>query len=377
MGLDADPVQLSKLGNETDQQRVVPERKVLTMKRRGLLAGLVSATMLSALIVPDAARATTNRSTKKAKAKTTKPAAVKTTRKAKSAGPSLTVKAPSAATATVGGCPVFPPDNPWNTDVSRFPIHPRSEQWVAAVNAGGKTLHPDTGANPAYGIPYVVVPANQAQVPVTYTEFGDESDPGPFPIPTDAPIESGSDRHVLVVQSGTCQLFELFNARKTSGGWEASSGAKFDLRSNALRPAGWTSADAAGLPILPGLLRYDEVAAGEIRHALRFTAPTTQRAYILPARHFAGIPDDRVPPMGARFRLRSNVDLSGYRGHALVILRALQRYGMIVADNGSSWFISGATDARWNDADLGQLKTVPGAWFEVVDTGAVVTAVGP
>ena len=272
---------------------------------------------------------------------------------------------------------MLPADSPWNTDISRLLLHPRSEQWVASVNSSRKTLHPDTGSNPEYGIPYVVVPSNQAAVPVAYTEYGDESDPGPFPIPADAPVELGSDRHVLVLQSGTCQLFELFNAKRKGAGWEASSGAKFDLRSNALRPAGWTSADAAGLPILPGLLRYDEVASGEIHHALRFTVGTTQRAYILPARHFAGIPDDRVPPMGARFRLRSTVDLSGYRGHALVILRALQRYGMIVADNGSSWFISGSTDTRWNDADLDQLKTVPGAWFEVVDTGPVITAVGP
>lgn len=239
------------------------------------------------------------------------------------------------------------------------------------------TLHPDTGSNPEYGIPYVVVPPSQPLVPIRYTDYADESDPGPFPIPADAPVEAGADRHLLVLQSGTCRLYELFNARSSATGWDASSGATFDLRSNALRPAGWTSADAAGLPILPGLLRYDEVASGEIRHALRFTISTSQRAYIPPARHFAGIPDDRVPPMGARFRLRRDVDLSRYRGQALVILRALQRYGMIVADNGSSWFISGAADKRWNDDDLGQLKTVPGSWFDVVDTGAVVTSAAP
>ena len=274
----------------------------------------------------------------------------------------------------IGGCSVFPSDNPWNLDISALPLHPRSAQWVASVNSTRTTLHPDTGSNPEYGIPYVVVPSSQPHVQVRYTDYGDESDTGPFPIPPDAPVEAGGDRHVLVVQSGTCRLYELFNARRSGGGWEASSGAVFDLRSNVLRPAGWTSADAAGLPILPGLLRYDEVASGEIRHALRFTVSTSQRASILPARHFAGIPDDRVPPMGARFRLRRDVDLSHYRGHALVILRALQRYGMIVADNGSSWFITGAADKRWNDDDLGQLKTVPGAWFDVVDTGPVVTS---
>ena len=305
--------------------------------------------------------------------KTTKPKALSTP--GMPAGP--IVPSSSGSSPMIGGCPVFPSDNPWNLDVSALPLHPRSAQWVASVNSTRTTLHPDTGSNPEYGIPYVVVPSSQPLVQVRYTDYGDQSDPGPFPIPGDAPVEAGGDRHVLVVQSGTFRLYELFNARRSDSGWEASSGATFDLRSNALRPAGWTSADAAGLPILPGLLRYDEVASGEIRHALRFTVGTSQRAYISPARHFAGIPDDRVPPMGARFRLRRDVDISRYRGHALVILRALQRYGMIVADNGSSWFITGATDKRWNDDDLGQLKTVPGAWFEVVDTGPVVTSAPP
>jgi hypothetical protein len=273
---------------------------------------------------------------------------------------------------TIGGCPVFPDTNPWNVDVSAVGVHPQSSTWVASVNASRSTLHPDVGSNPDYGIPYVVVPSDTPRVAVRYTDYGDESDPGPFPVPMNAPVEGGSDRHVLVVQSGSCELFELFNAQHDGSGWSASSGARYDLRSNALRPAGWTSADAAGLPILPGLLRYDEVASGEIRHALRFTVARTQRAYIAPARHQAGRADPALPPMGARFRLRADVDLSGFRGHALVILTALKRYGMIVADNGSSWFISGATDARWNDDDLGQLKRVPGAWFEVVDTGPLV-----
>ncbi len=285
------------------------------------------------------------------------------------AGQSTVVTTPGATSPMLGGCPVFPADNPWNLDISQASVHPKSSTWVTSVNASRKTLHPDTGSNPEYGIPFVVVPAEQAAVPVRYTDYGDESDPGPFPIPSDAPIEGGGDRHVLVVQSGRCQLTELFNARRVGDGWEASSGARFDLRSNGLRPAGWTSADAAGLPILPGLLRFDEAASGEIRHALRFTVSKTQRAYILPARHFAGSVDDSLPPMGARFRLRADADLSRYRGQALVILKALQRYGMIVADNGLSWFISGARDARWDDDDLGQLKTVPGAWFEVVETG--------
>ncbi len=230
---------------------------------------------------------------------------------------------------------------------------------------------PDTGSNPEYGIPFVVVPSTQPLVPVRYTAYGDESDPGPFPIPLDAPVEGGGDRHVIVVQQGTCRLIELYAAERSGSGWAAESGAAWSLTSNALRPARWTSADAAGLPILPGLLRFDEVRAGEIRHALRFTVQRSQAGFIAPARHAAGRDDPSLPPMGARFRLRRDVDLSGFTGDALVILRALQRYGMFVADNGSSWYISGATDPRWNDDDLGQLKRVPGAWFEVVDTGPI------
>ena len=271
----------------------------------------------------------------------------------------------------VGGCAVFPADNAWNRDVSTAKVHPMSAAWVAAVNASRSTLHPDVGSNPDYGIPFVVVPPTQPAVAVRYTDYGDESDPGPFPIPPNAPVEGGGDRHVIVVQEQTCQLFELFNTRRTSTGWDASSGARFDLRSNTLRPATWTSADAAGLPIFPGLLRVDEVRSGEIRHALRFTVSRTQNGFIAPARHQAGRNDATLPPMGARFRLRSDVNLSGFHGDAVVILRALQRYGMLVADNGSSWFISGATDPRWNDDDLGQLKRVPGSWFEVVDTGPI------
>ncbi len=361
------------------------------MHRRSITAAMSAVVMVGALVVSDLAEATQRTTAKttakhstsaakaaKAKAKTTKAKAKAKTSNtpAMPAGP-IRPSSSSGAVPMIGGCPVFPSDNPWNLDISNQPLHPRSAQWVASVNSTRTTLHPDTGSNPEYGIPYVVVPPSQPLVPVRYTDYGDESDPGPFPIPADAPVEAGSDRHVIVVQSGTCRLYELFNARRTDSGWEASSGAMFDLRSNALRPAGWTSADAAGLPITPGLLRYDEVASGEIRHALRFTVRTTQRAYISPARHFAGIPDDRVPPMGARFRLRRDVDLSRYRGHALVILRALQRYGMIVADNGSSWFITGASDTRWDDDDLAQLKTVPGSWFDVVDTGSVVTAAPP
>jgi hypothetical protein len=221
----------------------------------------------------------------------------------------------------------------------------------------------------------VIVPSNQATVPVSF-DYADESDAGPYPIPMNPPIEAGSDRHLLVVRQGECRLYELFAAQLTPSGWHAGSGAIFDLRSNALRRDGWTSADAAGLPILPGLARLDEVRAGAINHALRFTISRTQRAYIHPATHLASsIADPNVAPMGLRLRLRADFDLSRFRGEALVILTALKRYGMFVADNGADWFITGATDPGWDDDDLNQLKTVPGNMFEAVDTGPVITSV--
>jgi hypothetical protein len=211
-------------------------------------------------------------------------------------------------------------------------------------------------------------------VPITFTEYGDESDPGPYPIPPDAPVEGGSDRHVLVVDTDNCMLYELYHAEYNGVGWDAGSGVVFDLLSNRLRPETWTSADAAGLPIFPGLARYDEVASGEIRHALRFTVQRTRRGYIHPATHWASNSDDpNLPPMGLRLRLRADYDISGYRGQARVILEALKRYGMIVADNGTSWFITGASDPRWDDDDLNQLKSVPGDAFEAVYTGEIIT----
>jgi hypothetical protein len=283
--------------------------------------------------------------------------------------------ATSASTRTIGSCPLFPDDNPWAADVSAYPVHPQSDRYIAHIlNSGGnRFLHADFGSNPDYGIPYVVVPPDQPVAPVTF-EYADESDPGPYPIPTNVPIEAGSDRHALIVREGECRLYELFDLQSTTAGWRAGSGAIFDLRSNALRPDGWTSADAAGLPILPGLVRYDEVRAGQINHALRFTVSRTQRAYIHPATHFASnVTNPDAPPMGLRLRLKADFDLSPYRGDALVVLAALKRHGMLLADNGSNWYITGATDTRWDDDDLNQLKTVPGAAFEVVDTGPVIT----
>lgn len=281
----------------------------------------------------------------------------------------------TAGSPQIGGCAVFPADNPWNTDISGYPLHPRSASIVAGL---GGNLHPDFGENPEYGIPYVIVPADQTLVPITWTDYGDESDPGPYPVPAGAPIENGAesdgDRHVLVVRQGSCDLFELYRAFPTGGGWEAASGARFNLSSNGLRPLGWTSADAAGLPILPGLVRYEEVAAGSINHAIRVTFSHTQRGYILPATHFASSstnPD--LPPMGMRFRLRADYDLSGLTGQARVIAEAMRRYGLIVADNGSNWFFQGAPSPGWNDEDLEQLKGIPGSAFEVVDTGPVLS----
>ena len=270
-------------------------------------------------------------------------------------------------------CQMFPADNPWRQDISHAALDPKSNTYISSIGANAH-LHPDFGSDPTYGIPYVVVGPTQPRVPITFTAYGDQSDPGPYPVPLDAPVEAGSDQHVLVAQNGTCKLYELYNAQRNANGWNAGSGAIFDLNSNALRPDSWTSADAAGLPIFPGLVRYDEVQSGQIDHALRFTVENTQRGYIHPATHFASSSSDpALPPMGLRLRLKASYDISGFTGESRVVLEALRRYGMFVADNGSNWFISGSTDRRWNDADLEQLKTVPGSAFEVVKTGVIHT----
>jgi hypothetical protein len=275
----------------------------------------------------------------------------------------------------IGGCPVFPATNAWNQEIASTPLNPLSAQIISHL--GASNLHPDFGENPLYGIPFVVVPATQPMVPITYGLYGDESDPGPFPIPLDAPIEGGGgggDSHVLVVQQQTCQLYELFAARRSGSGWFADSGAKFDLLTGAPRPIGWTSADAAGLPILPGLVRYDEVARGLIDHAIRVTFSQTQAGFIPPASHFASNKTDpTLPAMGMRFRLSASFNVAALTGQAKVIATALQRYGLIVADNGSNWYFQGAPDPGWNDDDLNQLKSIPGTAFEVVDTGPVQT----
>ena len=243
-------------------------------------------------------------------------------------------------------------------------------------------LHADFGAGlwngGPIGIPFVAVPANQPLIDITF-DYDDESDPGPYPIPTNAPIEGGpdsdGDRHILVLRNGDCRLFETWNTWPLpAGGWQAGSGAVFDLASNALRPAGWTSADAAGLPILPGLVSYDEVASGRIDHALRFTAPLTRRAYVWPARHYASsATDPNLPPMGQRFRLRADFDVNGFSPTNQVILRALQDYGLILADNGSAWFLSGVPDERWDNDDLRVLRNnVLGSDFQAVDVSGLM-----
>ncbi len=279
----------------------------------------------------------------------------------------------AAGPPRLGGCPVLPKRHGFNRDISRAPVHPRSDAYIRSIGEG--FLHADFGGDGEYGIPFTVVPREQPLVPIRFTDYGDESDPGPYPLPLDAPVEGGSDHHVLVLQQGLCRLYELFGAERSGDGWSAASGARFNLRTGKLRPEGWTSADAAGLPILPGLARVDEVRRGSIRHALRVTVSRSQAAYIHPATHFASSSSDpNLPPMGLRLRLKKSYRIGGFRGQSRVILSALRRYGLIVADNGSSWYITGAADRRWNDEDLNQLKRVPGSAFEAVRSGRIIRA---
>ena len=274
---------------------------------------------------------------------------------------------------TVGGCAIFPANSPWNQDVSALPVHPSSAAIIANIQANGETtIKADFGSNLSYGIPITVAPAGQPFLPVTFNEYPSESDPGPYPAPLTSTIEGGNDHHVLVVHQGSCMLYEMYHSSHSGSGWAAGSGAVFNLASNALRPTGWTSCDQAGLPILPGLTRYDEVTAGAINHALRVTFNHTQNGFIPPATHPGGSADTNAPAMGLRLRLRADFDISRFTGASRVILTALRRYGMFVADTGANWYISGATDARWNDTDLRQLTSVPGTAFEAVNTGAVL-----
>jgi hypothetical protein len=312
----------------------------------------------------------------------------------RSAGLVTVTRAPAGSSPTIAGCPILPAASAWNRDVSAAPLDPASDRLVAE-QAAGHDVHLDFGdTQPEYGIPFSVVPADQPRLAILFgtdgADYGDESDHGPFPVPPDAPIEGATradpdpaqgDRHVLVLQQGSCVLYELYNAvrvRDAAGrvtGFRVSSSARWDLRADTRRPAGWTSADAAGLPILPGLLRYDEAASGEIRHALRFTLPRARRAYLPPAGHCGPYADPRYPAYGSRWRLKASFDESPYHGPALAIVRALKRYGLMFADQGSAMFVTGVSDPRWTATieEIDRRHPLPGDAFEVVAGGPLTT----
>jgi hypothetical protein len=279
-------------------------------------------------------------------------------------------------------CPVFPADSVWHTDIRSLPVHARSGQWLSRMSPARK-LHPDFGpsygAQPVpYGIPVTVVAGSHAKVAVRF-DYASESDRGPYPLGSDTKIEGGpsadGDRHAVVVDKDTCRLYETFATRRSGSSWSAGSGAIWSLKTNALRPRTWTSADAAGLPILPGLLRYDEVAAGSVDHAIRFTTDRTDRRFIWPARHQAGsVNDPSYPPMGARFRLKAGYSLAGLRPDTQTVLRAMKTYGLILADNGSPWYFQGTADTRWQSPLLDQLKRIPASAFEAVDESRLMVS---
>ena len=293
------------------------------------------------------------------------------------------ITAVTHADPTVGGCPIFPANNIWNVSVNTMPVHANSATFVATIGATART-HMDFGSGlyegRPIGIPFVTVSGSQPKVPITFAYVG-ESDPGPYPLPPDVPIEGGvlfpdGDRHALVIDTSACKLYEVYRAFQVSANvWQGDSGSVFDLNSHTLRPDTWTSADAAGLPIFPGLLRYDEVNSGEITHALRFTVPQTRNTYVWPARHQASPLTDAIyPPMGQRFRLRANypeTKTPPFAPHALTIIRALKKYGMMLADNGSRWYISGAPDDRWDNDVLHQLDVIVGSDYEAVDVSSL------
>ncbi len=283
----------------------------------------------------------------------------------------------------LAGCQILPADNIWNTPIDTLPVLAESDQYINSI---GRTtgVHADFGSGTwnggPIGIPITLVTNSQPFVSVVF-DYADESDAGPYPVPATAAIEGGpqsdGDRHILILNQDTCRLYELYYAWPLqNGGWSAGSGAIWDLSSNALRPDGWTSADAAGLPILPGLVRYEEIAAGEIRHAIRFTVSKTRKAHVWPARHDASsLTGSQYPPMGQRFRLKASVNINSYSTPVRVILAAMKKYGIILADNGSNWFISGVPDSRWNNDLLHELGAITGNDFEAVDCRSL--PVGP
>jgi hypothetical protein len=298
------------------------------------------------------------------------------------AGLALAVASPAWAGSppSAPNCPILPSDNVWHADIIGLPVNAHSAAWMASTNAASTRLHPDFGSSgdpsAPYGIPWVAVPDSHSKVTPSF-DYADESDPGPYPFGADTPIEggqqSGGDRHALMIDKDTCVLSELYNANWNGGRPTAGSGAIFNLNSNGLRPATWTSADAAGLPILPGLLRLDEVQAGRIDHAIRFTVQHTDRTFIWPARHQAGSANDAtLPPMGARFRLRADFDMAGYRPDTQVVLRAMQHYGLILADNGSNWYFQGEAINNWDDGFIADLKRIPASAFDAVDESSLM-----
>jgi len=291
----------------------------------------------------------------------------------------LTLAANAGAQQLIGGCPVLPSDNVWNTPIDTLPVRSDSATLVNTIGAG-TGLHPDFGAGQwaggPIGIPFILVPGSQTKYQASFMYAGD-SDPGPYAVPLNAPIEGGSgstgDRHAIAIDKDNCILYELYLAYADASGWSAGSGAIFNLKSNALRTDGWTSADAAGLPIVPGLVTYDEVASGEIKHAIRFTVPQTRKAYVWPARHYASsLTGTQYPRMGERLRLKASFDVSSYPSDVQVILRAMKKYGILLADNGSAWYISGAPDERWNNDNLSLLSGVKGSNFEVIDESSLM-----
>lgn len=293
----------------------------------------------------------------------------------------ITPAANAVAPAGAPACPSFPADNIWHSDVSRLPVHRRSAAWMASTGAGTRRLHPDfgTSGDPAapYGIPYISVAGTHPKVSVTFG-YAAESDRVGYPLGSDTKVEggrnSGGDMHAIEIDRTTCKLYETFATTQDSAGrWHAGSGAVWDLKTNTLRPAGWTSADAAGLPIYPGLLRRDEVRAGQVDHAIRFTVARTDRSYVWPARHQAGARiDANLPPMGARFRLKAAYNITRLRPDTQVVLRAMKKHGLILADNGSNWFFQGEAVNNWDNAFINELKGIPASAFEAVDESSLM-----
>jgi len=292
--------------------------------------------------------------------------------------------APAPARAQSGGtvlpgtqCPAFPADNVWNTPITNVPVNANSATWLASMDASTTFLHPDYGPSgrkkKPYGLPWQIVSPSQSLVSIRF-QYASESDPGPYPLSRSTPIEGGSDRHAIMVDPSTCTLYELFDTHYHKRASRAGSGAIWSLQSDALRPAGWTSADAAGLPILPGLVNYDEVASGSMDHAIRFTAACTQQAYLWPARHEAGQDDTNCPPMGARFRLAASFTLPPSQCSAMcqTVLTTMKTFGLILADNGSNWFFQGTADTRWTYAEVDQLKQIPAGAFVAVDESCLM-----